>query len=126
MVNLFVMIFIALVLFVCICFIIGYMTHIKMNRGTDLPYDFVHFDTFQKIFDKYKYCPTLKYDKNYNSIFLRNEEKDIVYLHASIVKFNNQCMIFYPISWVKYLLWINKNFKPENNRVKNLWIQKRQ
>lgn len=66
-----------------------------MNKRENLPYDYVNFDTFIKVFNeyfnKYKNNPGIKieygfdgwsaffmYDKDYNRI---------IYLHASIVKF---------------------------------------
>lgn len=91
-----------------------------MNKNEKIPYDFVHFNTFMNVFEKYKYVPTLKYDKNFKSIFLKQDDKIIIYLHASIVKFNDKCMIFYPISWIRYCLWMKNNFK-EKNRIIGLW-----
>lgn len=120
------MIIIALiVLFIGFVFYLAsYLTHIQMNKNEKLPYDFVHFGTFIREFDRYKYVPTLQYNKEYKSIFLRQNDKRIIYLHASIVKFNDKCMIFYPISWIKYCIWMRKNFKEGvRNRIKGLWIE---
>lgn len=101
----------------------SYITHIQMNIQENLPYDFVHFRTFIQEFNKYQYSPSIEYNKNYKSIFIRNDGTNILYLHASIVKFRDKCMIFYPISWIKYSLWLKKKFKKRKNgnRVKGLW-----
>ena len=97
-------------------FIISYTCHIEMNKRENLPYDYVNFDTFIKVFNeyfnKYKNNPGTKieygfdgwsaffmYDKDYNRI---------IYLHASIVKFENRCMIFYPLSWIRYCIWMRQ------------------
>lgn len=98
--------------------------HVSMNKDEKLPYDFVTFKTFMKEFEKYKNDPRLqKYKYGGKSIFLEGVEGNIVYLHASIVKFNGQCMIFYPIDYIKYCLWMKKfNKKPKvNYRVKGIW-----
>lgn len=113
-----------IILFICfVLSLASYITHIQMNIQENLPYDFVHFRTFLQEFNKYQYSPSLEYNKNYKSIFIRNDGSNILYLHASIVKFNNKCMIFYPISWIKYSLWIKKKTKKErnSNHVKGLW-----
>lgn len=99
-------------------------THVDMNLDEHLPYDFVTFKTFMKEFEKYKDDPNLqKYEWNGKSIFLRGVGEYIVYLHANIVKFNGKCMIFYPLDYIKYCLWMKKfNKKPKKRyRVKGLW-----
>lgn len=98
--------------------------HVDMNKGEKLPYDFVTFNTFIREFEKYKNDPDLqKYQYDGKSIFLQKNGKFIVYLHADIVKFNDKCMIFYPLDYAIYCLW-KKNFnKPpkDNYRVKGMW-----
>ena len=113
-----------LVLFI---FFSNWLIHVSMNKDEKLPYDFVTFKTFLNEFEKYKDDPNLqKYECNEKSIFLMKDKKYLVYLHANIVKFNDKCMIFYPIDYIKYCLWMKKfNKKPKENyrvnRVKGLW-----
>lgn len=104
---------------------LGYWAiHVSMNKDEKLPYDFVTFKTFLKEFEKYKDDTDLqKYEHDGKSIFLMRDREYIVYLHANIVKFNGKCMIFYPIDYIKYCLWMKKfNKKPKvNYRVKGIW-----
>ena len=100
---------------------IDYATHVDMNKREHCPYDFVRFSTFIKEFNKYKEDPQLEIWQN-RSIFLRKDYQDVVYLHASIVKFNNKCMIFYPIGWALYCNWKNQFIKQKSTyRCKGLW-----
>ena len=103
-----------LVLFIYLSY---WSIHVNMNKEEKLPYDFVTFKTFLNEFKKYKDDPDLeKYKYNEKSIFLMKDEKYLVYLHANIVKFNDKCMIFYPIDYIKYCLWMKKfNKKPKEN-----------
>lgn len=102
--------------------IADYKVHIKMNKDEKLPYDYVDFNIFLNEFNKYKDNPDIKYKDE--SIFLRDENYDpIVYLHASIVRFGDRCMIFKPLSWFKYRRWLKKQCK-NKNRVKGLWDNK--
>ena len=103
-----------------------------MNKRQNLLYDYVDFNTFIEVFNeyfnRYKDKPDIKiehgfggspaffmYDKYYNRI---------IYLHASVVKFENRCMIFYPLSWIRYCIWM-RQYKPVKkkkiNRVKGLY-----
>lgn len=99
----------------------SYETHITMSKNEHYPYDFVKFNTFIKEFDKYKDDSRLKICCNGRSIFLRVGICEIVYLHASIVRFNEKCMIFYPTDWFKYCIWKRNFTKLKPNRVKGLW-----
>lgn len=106
--------------------IVMWSIHVSMNIEQRLPYDFVTFKTFIREFNKYKTDPELDKSELFKgSIFLEKDKESIVYLHANIVKFNNKCMIFYPLDYFKYRKW-KKNFRKEsykNNRVKGLWVQ---
>lgn len=108
------------VVYACSC----YSIHIHMNKDEHCLYDFVRFGTFIKEFNKYKEDPRLEIWRD-KSIFLREENQDIVYLHASIVRFNDKCMIFYPIDWARYCIWKKKFIKQNKNkntgRCKGLW-----
>ena len=100
---------------------ITYATHVDMNKREHCPYDFVKFSTFIKEFNKYKEDPQLEIWQS-GSIFLRKGNQYVVYLHASIVKFNNKCMIFYPIGWALYCNWKKQFTKQKStNRCKGLW-----
>ena len=100
---------------------ISYGTHVDMNKREHYPYDFVRFSTFIKEFNKYKEDPQLEIWQS-GSIFLRKGDQYVVYLHASIVKFNNKCMIFYPIGWALYCNWEKRFTKQKStNRCKGLW-----
>lgn len=96
-----------------------WFSHVSMNLDERKPYDFVHFKTFLREFDKYKDDPNLEFGWNNKSIFLRKNGEDILYLHAGIVRINGKCMIFYPIDFIKYNVWMKKY--NGNNRVKGLW-----
>ena len=102
--------------------LINYATHVDMNKQEHCPYDFVKFSTFIKEFNKYKEDPQLEIWQS-GSIFLRKDHQDVVYLHASIVKFNEKCMIFYPIGWAIYCMWKKRFIKKQKstNRCKGLW-----
>ena len=114
-----------IIIYACFMYItIYYSAHVEMNKNEHCPYDFVKFNTFIKEFNKYKNDPELEI-RNNESIFLRKGHQEDVYLHASIVKFNDKCMIFYPISFIKYSIWKKKfiyNKINENSyRRKGLW-----
>lgn len=111
-----------MVIYAClVCVFSSYATHIYMNKKENVPYDYVNFKTFSREFNKYKYSLGLEYNENGESIFLKINNDYILYLHASIVKINGKCMIFYPIDWFKYCIWIKQFNKSKTNRVKGLW-----
>ena len=112
----------AIIFILMLCFWVSYSTHIDMNKQEKLPYDYVTLNTFIREFNKYKDDPDLqKNEWNNKSIFLRKNDKDILYLHADIVRINEKCMIFYPIDWIKYCIWMRQFQKVDSNRVKGLW-----
>jgi len=102
-----------------------YSAHIHMILREDKPYDFVGFKTFIFEFNRYKKDHKISYDKEVNGIF--GEDRDDLYLCASIIRFNNKCMILYPISFFKYCLWTRKVLKEskdgmaKRNRIKGLF-----
>lgn len=121
-----VVLFFIIMLFI-IPFVASYMTHIEMNTNQNKPYDYVTFERFMKEFNKYKDDPRLEYDKSFKSIFLKywddeNTYHSDVYLHASIVRFVDKCMIFYPVDWFKYCIWMERQFRP--NRTRGMWNDK--
>lgn len=118
------LVFIFIFIVPTVLFLASYTTHIEMNINQNKPYGYVTFERFIKEFNKYKNDSRLKYDYDYKSIFLRyyNDEHvchNYVYLHASIVMFEDKCMIFYPIDWFKYCWWMKKQFK--HNKINRLW-----
>lgn len=100
--------------------LITWQVHISMNKDQNVSYDFVTFDTFLEVYNAYENHPKLNIT-NYGSIFLYDDYDPILYLHADIVKINNKCMIFYPISYLKYYMWLQDKTKRESKRVKGLW-----
>ena len=107
---------------ILIMFSISWTVHVDMSIEQNKPYDWCTFRTFLKEFDKYKNNPELYIDKIFdNSIFLYEANcKHVVYLHASIIEFNEKCMILYPHSWMQYCIWQNR-FVKSRNRQRGLW-----
>ena len=101
-----------------------------MNIDQNKPYDWCSFKTFKKEFNKYINNPKLYIQKfgDY-SIFLDEDNRyNILYLHASIIKFNDKCMILYPFSWLRYCIWkinFTKSRIPKNKsyRQKDLFVK---
>lgn len=123
-----IVILIIVIIFITLCS--SYIVHVQMNLDEHKEYDFVHFNTFLKEFKKYENDPDLEHGYNEKSIFLRKYDenknrKEILHLHASIVKINDKCMIFYPLDWFKYCKWMKQFMSKSNsNRVKGLWTEK--
>ena len=114
------LVMISFILIICfVGFIFSWSVHISRNKDTGRPYDWCTFDTFIKEFNKYINNPNLEIRAN--SIFLYKSYLECdVYLHASIIKFDEKCMILYPLSWIKYCIWKN-SFTKYYNRCKGLW-----
>lgn len=102
-----------------ILWIISWCVHRSMNIDDNKPYDYVRFKTFVREFDKYRDDPELVLYHNNNSIFLDKNRQEILYLHADIVRINGKCMIFYPLDYIKYKIWMRK--VNGSRRVKGLW-----
>ena len=103
-ITIFVLVFVLVISL--IYFMISWATHIDMNKMHEMPYDWVSFKTFMEEFKKYESHPDLDIDNRFKgSIFLYDGWRHVVYLHASIVEFNGSCMIFYPLSYLRYCLW---------------------
>lgn len=104
-----------------VTFMAYWSTHIYMNKGENLPYDWCGFKTFIKEFNKYKNHPELKINNTSILLYDKREYKSIVYLHADIIKFDDRCMILYPLSYMLYHIWKYNVIKTKGNRQKGLW-----
>lgn len=93
-----------------------WLIHRGMNIDECKPYDYVNFKTFIREFEKYKNDPNLTC--NCRSIFLSKDDMEILFLCADVVRIDNKCMIFYPLDYIKYKIWIRKNGA---HRIKGLW-----
>lgn len=103
-----------------------YLAHIDVSLALNKPYDWVGFKTFLMEFDKFKDDQKLEFDKNYKSIFCYGDgyEDKKVYCHASVICFDNKCMILYPISFFRYWLWKLRLFKSnKSNRIRGLFCK---
>lgn len=123
--EIFIVLLIIVVIVSFMIFVIDWSVHVNMVKDQHRLYDWCTFKTFIKEFDKYKNHPDLYTEKwGDTSIFLRGPDwEDIVYLHASIIKFNGKCMILYPHSWLQYCIW-KRNFcktKKPKYKQKGLW-----
>lgn len=120
------MIIVCFILLLALTFVYGfscYVTHIHMNLREDKPYDWVKFKTFISTFNKYNKDGNLIFDKSLGGIF--SENKGELYLHASIIRFDDKCMILYPIGFFRYWLWKRNLLKKKDrgsNRVKGLFL----
>ncbi len=117
------------IIFILILAVSEYLTHVSMNKDQKLPYDWCNFKTFLTEFYKRYDKKDFEFDTKYKSIFLKTWDSESrsyihkIYLHASIVKFDdNKCMILYPWSYYKYCRWL-KNYG-KSNRVKKLFARK--
>ena len=109
-------IMIALILFVGL--LIMYVTHISMVIDEKKPYDYVSFKTFLRVFNEYNQKYRLIYS-DFGSI-VNSGSQTIVYIHADIIRFENKCMILYPLSYVIFKVWKYNKCKT-HNRQKGLW-----
>lgn len=104
---------------------IPWWVHLSMTKEQRVPYDIVTFDRFLEEFNKYKDDERLEYNKKYNSFVLygKNLEKILdIDIHASIIMFNNKCMIIRYRDWHKFVKWEKENKKKYGyGRVVGLW-----
>lgn len=111
-------------------FIIEYTDHISISKKEGLPYDYVIFDTFIKVynayFTKYKHEPGIKIKYGFSGgspgVLMYNKNCTLINLTVDDVIFTDKCMIFYPWSWIRYRIWM-KQFKPDKKgkRIKGLY-----
>lgn len=110
-------------LIIIICFLaFNYLTHILMTLSQRKSYDWVDFNTFIKTVHNYeeKYrCDVLKC---LGSICLTKCYCQVVaQFNLNLIRFSDDYMIFYPLSYLRYHLWLLKETSPTSNRVKGLW-----
>ena len=98
-----------------IYFYVSYTTHIEMNKGRNMPYKFCRMKDFLELYKKYEKNEDIKYDSHFYSIFLQKHWNNILYLHASIVMVEGNCLIFHPIDWLLYNYWIRKEVKKHSS-----------
>lgn len=98
--------------------LIGWSIHIEMTKNTNKPYDFVNFKIFKYYIKEYENYPDdqIVYNKDY--FYIRN----ILRLTDCTIEINDKCMIFYPLGYIRYKIWMkNLNRKYTDRRVKGLW-----
>ncbi len=97
-------------LIICIFWlIINYMFHIFNILLNERSYDWATFSSFKRIYQKYE-MEYLYSRKNYS-----------YYLDSKTIKFCDYYMVFYPLSYLRYLVWLFKETYLTSNRVKGLW-----
>ena len=89
-----------------------YSFHVSYTKGRGYQYDYVTFDTFMRVFNKY--VNKISFNDSWFSCY------PDVYINEDIILFENKCMILYPIDYIKFKWWIRK-YKNSNMRQKGLW-----
>lgn len=90
-------------------FVMNYMFHVFDTLLSEKSYDWATFSTFKRIYQKYEKKDNCYSRKNYS-----------YYLNSKIIKFSDYYMIFYPLSYLKYHIWLFKETSLTSNRVKGL------
>lgn len=105
-----IMILLFLIILLIGAFIISYLIHVDMTKEQNLPYDYVNFTTFLDAFRKYKDNPNVKFgvSKYLALLFYDKNGKEVVCLYYNVVKIDGKCMIFKPLSWIIYSVWIRQ------------------
>ena len=91
-------------------FIMNYMFHIFDTLLSERTYDWVTFNSFKRVYQKY--------ENKYNRYSRKNYG---YYLDSKTIKFSDNYIIFYPLSYLKYRVWLLKEIYPISNRIKGLW-----
>lgn len=125
--QLLILILIVSIVYALVSFISNeWFIHVNMAKTQNCSYGYTSFKTFLKEFNKYN-----KWKKDYTcgKISFRGENPDYMkpnayYIYSSIIKFNGVCMILYPISYIKFLLWCKNeekefHIKPKKIQWKN-------
>ena len=103
---------IALIVSWLIVFWVDYSSHVSSTKEKKCKYDYVTFDTFMRVFNKY--VDKISFNNSRFSCY------PDVYVDEDIIKFGDKCMILYPIDYIKFKWWIRK-YKNSNMRQKGLW-----
>lgn len=116
----------ALILFGISVPLASYLAHVEMNKEQGKPYDWCSFKTFLIEFNSHFDLVNTDFNTRFNSIFIKSDQfkyGDRVYLHASIIKFDDsKCMILYPWSFFKYCKWKKKMIETKGaKRIRGLY-----
>lgn len=98
--------------------LIIYSTHILICKDQDLSYGYGMFKDFIREFNKYNNWTVESYK---GSFFGEGDDWERYYIHASIIKFDGQVMILYPISYFKFEIWSLKKWKEMKGIKKISW-----
>jgi len=90
----------------------SWFIHLHMNKIEHLPIGWGNFDTFMREFNKYNCWETKK--AWYGSFFGEGSDYWKYEIHADIIKFNGRCMKLDLISYLKFKLWSNKEWRKRN------------
>lgn len=103
-------------------FAFNYMAHIFETLFERKSYDWVTFSSFIKVYQKYREKYRLDDSKYSRRIRLtENFNYTVAQLDLKLVKFSDCCMIFYPLSYLRYCIWLTKITFSMSKRVKGLW-----
>lgn len=113
-------ILITLIVFKILKFVFYYICHAIDTIQSGFKYDYVDYNVFLREIKKYE---DKKWDINYNEHKIKYyyNYSTIFYLTKYSVHINNKYMIFYPIDYIKYRLWLCEHTSKTSNRVKGLW-----
>lgn len=95
-----------------IVYLIMYSIHVSMVKGETITYGYATFEKFKKQFYKNK----LLKDECYVSCYQNKTNNSII--HCDIIKFNGIGMILYPISFLKYKMFMHNLSKTKYIKVK--------
>lgn len=113
---------IVLLILILLFLTFGYLVHILMTLFQRVSYDWVDFNTFIKTFYDYKENRRCDVSECFGSIHLTKGYYQVVaQLTFNLICFHGGYMIFYPLSYLRYLVWLLKETSPTSNRVKGLW-----
>lgn len=114
-----------LIILLIICmfyFMFNYIAHIFETIFFERKsYDWVTFRSFIKVYQKYKEKYNFDDSKYPRRIRLRVNCYTVAQLDLKLVEFSDYCMIFYPLSYLIYCIWITKETLFIPKRIKGLW-----
>lgn len=93
-----------------ILWLICWSVHISMNKEALRPCKWGNFKKFKKCF--YDYGKNKWYTDAWAGSFFAINDKDYYkyYIHADIIKFNGECMLLPPISYLCFKFWSYKEW----------------